>query len=421
MNDFFARTITAPTFYADGFCRCDPLFTQLRRESPLSWVEPEGFRPFWIVTKRADIVEIERQHDKFINEPRLNLNPVEEEERVRAGTGRGTPNPVRMLVNMDEPDHRLHRAITQSWFLPLNLSRLDGAIAALAREFVDKLQGLDGACDFNSDIAVWYPLRVIMTILGVPPEDDRTMLRFTQAIFASDDPQINMGRPPVEVRQEAIQGFFRYFSALAAHRRQAPSEDLGSVIANARINGEPLSDYETLSYYMIVATAGHDTTSATISGGLLALLENPEQMAKLRADPELLGSAVDEMLRWVTPVTHFFRTATQDYELRGQQIKSGQSLMLCYRSGNRDEEVFDDPFRFQIDRKANQHISFGHGVHTCLGMHLAKLEIKALFRELLSRTETLELASEPEFMVGRLIAGLQKLPLRCNFKQTTLD
>jgi cytochrome P450 len=188
------------------------------------------------------------------------------------------------------------------------------------------------------------------------------------------------------------------------------------VIANGMIDGQPIGDREAMSYYIIVATAGHDTTSSTASGGLLELIRRPEQMAKLKANPALLPNAVEEMIRWVTPVKHFMRTATEDYSLRGKTIRKGDGLTLFYWSGNRDEEVFDQPFEFRVDRDVKKQVAFGHGVHLCLGMHMARMEIKALFAELLPRLESIELAGEPKNTRANFVSGLKSLPVRYRLK-----
>ena len=214
------------------------------------------------------------------------------------------------------------------------------------------------------------------------------------------------------MRQAAILEFFRYFTALSAERRKNPMDDLATVIANAQIDSKPIGDFEAKSYYFIIATAGHDTTSSTVAGGLLALMQNPSELAKLRSNLDLLPGAVEEMLRWVTPVKHFFRTATENYVLRGKQIKPGDSLMMCYPSANRDEDMFEDPFSFRIDRTPNKHLAFGHGAHLCLGLHLARMEMKALYRELLLRLDSLDLAGEPAWVQANVVSGLKRLPIR---------
>ena len=215
---------------------------------------------------------------------------------------------------------------------------------------------------------------------------------------------------------EVLLDFFNYFNALTASRRETPTEDLASAIANARINGEPLSDLDTVSYYVIIASAGHDTTKDAISGGLRALIENPDQLARLRDQPELMPTAVEEMIRWTTPVKEFMRTATADTTVRGVPISAGESVYLAYVSGNRDEEVFDDPFRFDITREPNKHLAFGYGVHFCLGAALARMEMNSLFNELIARLDSIELAGSPELAATTFVGGLKHLPIRYSMR-----
>ena len=398
------RAIVSPKTYAspDAY---HGLFTQLRRDDPVHWTEAEGFRPFWTVSRHADVAEIERQNEKFLNDPRLVLQPISVEQAI------GGSSHFRTLVSMDNPDHRMYRSMTQAWFMPPNLRKLEASINALAREYVDRMVELGGSCDFVREVAVWYPLRVIMTILGVPPEDEAFMLKLTQELFGSNDPDMRRDDGPIATKRTAAD-FFDYFRKIVIDRRQNPRDDVATVIANATINGEPIAEHEALSNYVIIATAGHDTTSSTTAGGLLALLQHPYQLAKVRRNPELLSSAIDEMLRWVSPVKHFFRTATADYDLRGRRIRAGDHLMMCYWSANRDEDVFPDPHAFQIERSPNRHLAFGYGAHLCLGQHLAKMEIRALFRELLSRIEHIELAGEPAWVEANFVSGLKRLPIR---------
>jgi len=401
------REIAYPATYADD-ARLHALFTAMRREAPVVWLEPPGYPSFWAITKHADIVEISRQHGRFLNEPRAVLQTLVAEEQARALTG--SINAVRSLVQMDDPDHRAYRALTQPWFLASSLRRLEPEFRRLATEFVDRMVEHGGTCDFVRDVAAWYPLRVIMTLLGVAREDEPLMLKLTQELFGPEDP--DMRRPGSE--KELVQSlldFNAYFARLTEERRRAPRDDLATVIATAEIDGKPLPEYERNSYYVIIATAGHDTTSSSIAGGLLALLEHPGEMARLRADPGLLPRAADEMIRWTTPVKHFMRTATEDYELRGRTIRAGDCVMLCYWSGNRDEEVFADPFAFRVDRDPNPHLAFGFGAHLCLGRVLAKMEIEALFRELLARIDDLQLAGRPALVQSRFVSGLKALPV----------
>ena len=254
-----------------------------------------------------------------------------------------------------------------------------------------------------------------MTVLGVPEEDEPIMLKLTQELFGSTDP--DMKRPDATETVNTVSEFFNYFTAMTEDRRANPKDDVASVIANATIDGQPIGHLEAISYYIIVATAGHDTTSSTAAGGLLALMQNPEEFAKLRANPDLLPGAIDEMIRWTTPVKHFFRTAAVDYELRGQKIKKGDNLLMCYWSANRDADAFDDPFSFRIERTPNKHLAFGYGAHVCLGQHLAKMEIRALYTELLARLDHIELAGDPAWVEASFVSGLKRLPVRYSMKR----
>lgn len=390
------------------------IFNHLRKEDPVHWTEPDGFRPFWTVSKHADIMEIELQNDRFLNGPRTILQSEDVERRILERTG-GNNALFRTLVQMDNPDHRAYRGMTQAWFMPPNLKKLESDIRALAREYVDRLEDMNGECDFVSDIAVWYPLRVIMTILGVPPEDEPLMLKLTQEIFGSTDPEMNETEDAAQF--ETAAKLFEYFRQVTEERRRNPRDDVASVIANATIDGELIGEFEALSYYVIVATAGHDTTSSSVGGGMLALLQNPEQLTKLRAQPDLLPRAIDEMIRWTTPVKHFFRTATEDCEVRGKKVTAGDNLLMCYWSANRDEDVYEDPFSFRIDRAPNKHLAFGYGAHVCLGQHLAKMEVRALWEELLSRLDHIELAGSPSWVEATFVSGLKHLPIRYSMKK----
>jgi cytochrome P450 len=265
-------------------------------------------------------------------------------------------------------------------------------------------------------VAIWYPLRVIMNILGVPEEDEALMLKLTQELFGSTDPDVQRSFEPEDFLG-VVQDFEAYFAELTRARRANPTNDVASVIANAVFDGEPMPEHDANGYYMIVATAGHDTTSASTAGGLLALMQNPEQMEKLRADPEgMMPTAIDEMIRWVSPVRHFMRTATEDYEIRGKTIKAGESAILWYPSANRDEDIFEAPFEFRVDRSDAKQLAFGFGAHVCLGQHLARMEMSSLFRELLNRVESFELAGEPKYTQATFVGGLKSLPIRFKLK-----
>jgi len=376
----------------------------LRREAPVHLVTAPGYRPFYAVTRHADIMEVERDGALWLSEPRPALAPLAS-ERANANFR------VRTLVNMDDPDHRVVRAIGADWFRPRAMRMLEARVRELAREHVDRMASLGGECDFAADIAVHYPLYVILSLLGMPESDFPKMLQLTRELFGAQDEELGRDGGK-DQRMSVLMDFFAYFQELTAARRADPTDDLASAIANAVVDGQPLNDVETMSYYVIVATAGHDTTSSTIAGGLQALLANPGELARLRDDPALLPTAADEMIRWVTPVKEFMRTASAGTVLGGVPIAKGESVLLSYPSANRDEEVFTDPFRFDVGRDPNRHLAFGFGAHYCLGAALAKMETRALFAELLPRLESVELAGVPEWTATTFVGGLKHLPVR---------
>jgi cytochrome P450 len=321
----------------------------------------------------------------------------------------GRPMLVRALPQMDNPDHSKYQKLTHVWFQPRHMRTLADRMDGLAKESVDRLCATGRECDFYNEIAIYYPLRVLMTILGLPREDEAHLLTITQAYFGGGDPQMQQGADLID----ATMAYVDYFKEVAKARRQNPKDDVATVIATSEIDGKPIGDFEAYSYYVALASAGHDTTSATIAGGLLALIENPSAMARLQSDPDVLSDAAEEMVRWVSPVKHFFRTAAADYEIRGMKIKAGDSLFISYPSGNRDEEAFDRPFEFIPDRSPNRHLGFGFGIHACIGRHLAKAEIVAFFREFLRRIDHVELAGNPAWTETSFLGGLKRLPVRC--------
>lgn len=399
------RVFTEPAAYADDE-RFHAACSLLRREAPVHRVEVDGFHPFFAVTKHADVMEIEKQHERFLNAPRPLLMPAEADDR-RAMTG----DVLRTLIHMDDPDHRKFRAMTADWFRPSSLSRLEARMAELARRYVDRMAELGGSCDFAQDVAVHYPLYVILSILGLPESDFPRLLKLTQELFGASDPELQRGSTPEEQMQTVLD-LFQYFNAVIEDRRANPTEDLASVVANATLDGEPVNVVDVASYYVIIATAGHDTTSSSIAGGLHALLANAAELERLRADPSLVPTAVEEMIRWVTPVKQFMRTAVEPYQLRGVSISPGDSLLMSYPSANRDEEVFAEPFRFDVGRTPNKHLAFGFGAHYCLGAQLARMEGRALYAELMPRLRSIELDGEPSYMQTLFVGGPKHLPVR---------
>ena len=396
-----------PKAYADE-ARWHEAAAWIRRNDPVHLVEEPGFDPFWAVTRHEHVAEIERQHEKFWNTMESVLFPrVSNEERAAIGVE------IKTLVHMDGGEHRAYRAVTNDWFKPANLRRLfEERIAELSREFVDRMAAKGGRCDFARDIALYYPLRVIMSILGVPDKDEPRMLQLTQQLFGNEDAEF-AGDDRTRALIESLMDFANYFSAMTSDRRAHPTTDLATTIANGKIHDQPLGDLETAGYYTIVATAGHDTTSSALATGLMLLARHPEQLRELQQDPSKIDNAVDEMIRIATPVRHFMRYAQTDYELGGKKIKKGDALLMSYLSANRDETVFEDPFRFDAMRKnASEHLAFGIGVHFCLGAHLSRMELRGFLRELLSRLESVELDGDPEFTLATFVGGPKRLPIR---------
>jgi cytochrome P450 len=404
-----AASIAVPKTYADP-ARIHRAFKVLRERSPVHWVEADGMQPFWGITRHADIIAVEQQHRTFLAAPRTVLFNELAETALCQLTGRVPA--VQPLTHMDAPAHRIYRAITQASFAPENLQRIEGSLAGMARETVDDLPNADSKFDFARHAAL-YPLRVIMGILGVPADDLPLMLELTRNLLGVDDPGRRTRADPFEAISSALIGFRDYFDELTRERRARPRDDVASLIANATVDGKPIPDFERLSYFIILATAGHDTTSFAIAGGLLALIEHPEQLARLQADRGLLDRAVDEILRWTSPVRHFMRTANEKCEVGGMSVQPGDSLALFFISANRDETVFYDSDAFLIERSPNPQIAFGSGVHFCLGHHLAKMEIRALLKEMLERLEHIELAGKPEWAISNFVGGVRSLPVRC--------
>lgn len=382
---------------------------RLRREDPVHRVEVPGFDPFWAVMKHEHVIEIERQHDKFWNTVESVLMPAAaQEQRDSIGV------PVKTLVHMDGAEHRAYRAVTHDWFKPGNLKRLiDERLKELSKEWVDKMAAMGGRCDFARDISFLYPLKVIMSILGVPDTDEPRMLQLTQQLFGNEDSEFAGKDDRIQAILDSLMDFAMYFSAMTADRRANPKSDLASTIANGKVFGEPMGDLETASYYTIAATAGHDTTSNSLAAGIELFARNPDQLKAVKEDMSLIENAVDEIIRFATPVRHFLRHAQEDYVLGGKQIRKGDRLFMAYLSANRDETVFEDPFRFDVRRKnADEHLAFGIGVHFCLGSHLARMELRAFLRELIPRLESLELDGEPQYMLATFVGGPKNVPIR---------
>lgn len=407
-----------PATYAD-IPRLNEVYAWLRQNMPLGVAKSRYFDPFWVVTKHADILEISKNNKVFRNDDRATILTDRYTDALVRYLRDGSPHLARTLAHMDDPDHRKYRSLTSNWFTASNLARREGSTREIAREFVDRMMSRGGECDFVEDVAAPYPLRVIMQILGVPIEDEPLMLKLTRQIFGNLDADMNSSGSQKQTAEQALMAlngaidtFFQYFDAITRDRRANPRDDLATVIANGTIDGEPIGSFEAMSYYSLVSTAGHDTVSSSIATAIHALCLFPDQFEKVKSDPGLIPGLVEESIRWSSPVRHFMRAASSDYELRGQRIREGDWLMLCYLSGDRDEDVFEAPEEFRIDRSPNKQLAFGYGGHMCLGQHMARQEMRVFFEELLPRISSISLAGPAEHSKAVFVGGLKTLPIR---------
>lgn len=377
----------------------------LHAEGPIHRIEAAGFDPFWAVIDHATVFDIERHHSEFTNGPEAVLS---KRERIEAKRARGAE--VRSLISMDPPDHRKYRRLTADWFKPSSIRAMAGRLDELSAAALARLEDLGGRADFATDIALAYPLQVILQLLGLPAGDYERMLRLTQEMFGSADPDHQ--RRDVDPAATVLD-FMAYFRELTADRRGCPTADLASVIANGTIDGEPMPELETMGYYILVATAGHDTTSAAIAVGMQLLAENPDQLALLQARPELLPNAVEEMIRIASPTRSFMRTAVADTEIGGKSIAAGDWILLSYPGANHDPKVFENPLRFDIERpNADRHLAFGFGIHHCLGAPLTRMELQSLFGALVPRLASLELDGDIRTSESVFVGGPKAVPIR---------
>ncbi len=415
-----ARMVIDPKAYAAWDPLLD-LFDRLRAETPVLKIDsPYGDHdPFWLVTRYDDVMRISKDNATFLNAPRPSVFTNKKGEALARRVTGGSANMVQSLVALDAPKHPKLRRLTQDWFMPKNLKSIEADIRALAVKTVDRLVAAGPEADFVPLVSAPYPLHVVMQILGVPEEDEPRMLFLTQQMFGGQDEDLNKSGmanlTPDQITQivlGAVQQFMDYFGEMAAKKRANPTGDVATILANGMIDGAPIDPLDLAGYYIIIAAAGHDTTSASTAGAMLALARDPEQFAAVKADPSLVPGIVEEAIRWTTPVQHFMRMANEDVDLGGVQIAKGDWLMLNYVAANHDPAHFEEPRKFNALRGANRHLAFGAGAHQCLGLHLARLEMRILFEELLSRLDTIELAGEPRRASSTFVGGLKTLPLR---------
>jgi cytochrome P450 len=391
--------IYSPDVYVDG--PPHELFETLRRSDPVHWQDMPGEPGYWAVLRHADVTHVAREPSLFsASEGGVVLEDLDPESLAMMRN---------MLLAMDPPRHRDYRRPLAPSFKGRVIARLEEQIREICREIMSEAAEA-GQVEFVHDVTSGLPARVIGTLMGLPEEDWALIHRLAERNTSSQDPDLaaaddGEGNASVDMAMYAIQ--------LAAQRRsEAPREDLTSLILDSDFGGSPMNDIDFGSFFVQLVTAGNDTTKTMLSSGLHALLEHPDQLALLRDDPALVPGAIEEILRWVNPLHYFRRTATRDTVVCDVKISTGDKVAMMYTSANRDDAVFDDPHRFDVRRDPNPHLSFGIGEHHCLGAHLARLEGRVFFEELLATFDAIELAGEPRRIRSNLNNGLKSLPVR---------
>ena len=378
-------------------------WARLRREAPVCRFERGAPIPFWALTAHREIVEVSRRPEIFANGPRTEIVAAADAPQVHG------------LITMDPPEHGRFRKLVSPRFTSRSLGPLRRQIEEVADAVLDALaeQGPEGECDFVAAVAEPFPVAVIAWLLGVPREDWPDLRRWTNEVVGALDPEFQHGAESAELTQaRAVREMLAYLGELLVRRRARPEDDLLSFLARSEQDGAPVPDEELLAFAVLLLIAGNETTRNSTSGGLLAFLEHPAEWERLRRDPSLLPSAVEEILRWTSPVVHFARTAREDVELRGQKIRAGDALALFYASANRDEEIHAKPFAFRVDRRPNRHLAFGVGEHVCLGAHVARLELRVILAQLLRRLAHAELAGPVERLRSATVGGVKRMPIR---------
>jgi len=377
----------------------------MRRHRPIAWCEPPemGMLPFWAVTKYEDCAALLRDHKRFAISPRLGVFP---EDQVSTAAP-----PFRHLLNMDPPEHGRYRNLLSAHFTPKALEPKRAAIRRIVDDTIDAAAA-HGEVDFVESVAAVLPLAVICEMLGIPRDDWQHVFHLSNVLLGSADPEFQQGASVGATAAKAQQDFLAYFHDLSEARRRAPQADFVTALVQAAIDGKALPEWELLSYYVLLIVAGNETTRNATSGGLLALMDNREALARLRREPAGVPAAVEEIVRWVSPVIQFCRTALEDVELRGVTVRKGEACCIFYPSANRDEGVFPEPFEFRVDRDPNEHYGFGIGVHYCLGANLARLELQEMFMQLAARVDEVELAAPVERMHSSFVGGIKRMRLK---------
>ena len=377
-------------------------WARLRAEEPVfHHPDPEQPHGFWAVTSHADVEFVSRNPEIFSSSVRGSLSTEIPEEDLQLTKT--------LLINMDAPEHTRQRGLVNRGFTPRLIGKLEERIGNVCEEIIDTAVG-KGEGDFVTLCSAELPLIVICELMGVPQEDRHKVFAWSNKMIGHDDPEFGNDR---EVSQIAMTEMFMYANELAEVKRKQLQDDIVSKLLTPDEAGEVLSELEFDIFFLLLAVAGNETTRNALSGGMRALIENPDQWARLKADPSLVPFAADEIVRWVSPVMQFRRTATRDVELGGKQIKAGDKILIYYPSANRDEKVFENPNTFDVGRNPNPHLGFGGGgPHFCLGRHQAKLELEQMLRALIERVEKVEITGEVRRLRSNFINGIKEMPVR---------
>jgi len=398
--------------------RAHEAFKVLRRENPISWrPEDEYSRGWWNMVRYADVLQVSRNPQIFSSEKGIvSFFPVNEDETTAAAAGNG-----KMLITMDPPRHVKLRRLVNKGFTPRAVGAMEPMFREVTKELLDNI-AKKGECDFVLEVASQLPLAFICGMMGLERSVWPLMFELTNKVLGAGDPEYQTDVPEEQRGTEeaaritgnmGVMQMFGFFAQELQKRRANPGgTDLISIICDSEVDGEKLSDEDVLWFCFLLILAGNETTRNAISGGLKALCENPDQKAKLLADMALIDSAVEEICRWVSPLHHMSRTCVQDTEIGGQPIKAGDKVLMWYLSANRDEEIFTDPYTFDITRTPNDHLAFGIGEHFCLGAGFARKELKVMFQELFRRFPDIELDGEGERLRSNFINGIKHLPVR---------
>ena len=379
---------------------------ELRGEGPFIRLDDEVHGLLWATVDVDPLLEVSRRAEVFTNTTAPMLPPKQAAASSQMDDLSGQ---FKVLVNMDGPEHLALRTLVVDWFKNSMMRLLKPAIDELVAESMAHLRELDGECDFATEVALPLPLRVIMSMLGVPREDEPLLLKLTQEMFSSEDDELGDGDPLAAMLEVA-----GYFSALIEDRKASPTDDLSSAVANGVVDGEPIEQVGALGLFVIISTAGHDTTSFAMAGGVEALTRYPDEFARLRADPSLVDNATQEVVRLTSPVRHFVRHAQTDAEVSGHAFSKGDRILLSYPGANRDPNVFADPHRLDVGRaNASRQVAWGHGPHYCLGARLAQMEVAAVLDGLRREFSSIEATGPAQWTKSNFVGGAKHVPIRC--------